>query len=78
MALTRRGAAFRELAEAVDRGLRDHEIDLSPGEVDRILNAHVERVAQFMGIQPRQALIYAPSDLPEQVVATIASTLGHH
>jgi len=64
MALTRRTARFGEIATAADAELERRGARVPAADVDRALNARVERSAALLGIEPRAALRYAPPELP--------------
>jgi len=72
MALTRCTPRFAELATVVEAELAYLGMPISPGLVDAALNAQVEHVARCIGVEPCQALGYAP----DEVGALIATTLA--
>lgn len=75
MAVTRRTADFVHVAEQVDQLLSTHQLDVPAHVVDGELNRRLEVVAQLLGTSPRDALIYAPPDPPQQVAADIGEAI---
>lgn len=75
MAVTRRTADFAHVAEQVDQLLLTHQLDVPAHIVDGELNRRLEVVAQLLGTSPRAALVYAPTDLPQQVAADIVEAI---
>ena len=78
VSLTRRTPRFRELAVAADAILRAAGLQVPSSRVDRTLNAHVDVVAQVLGVTPRSALVHAPDSLASTVASelTVAPDAG--
>lgn len=75
MAITRRIARFRELAQRTDTLCTAEGLDVPAGLVDRLLNHHIETTALLLRISPRAALIYTPNDLPDTLTVALTAAL---
>lgn len=69
--LTRKTAAFADLAVAIEADLARRRIDIGADLVDQILRNRIDSVAVVMRVTPRTALGYAPEDLPRIIGDTV-------
>lgn len=76
MPLTRRTPRFAELAAATDDLLGAAGLQVTSAAVDLLLNAHVDAVAQVLGVSPRSALVHAPDSLPRTVLTEVIAASG--
>lgn len=75
MAVTRRSADFARVAERVDQELIAHGLAVPGHVVDAELNRRISAVGQLMGTTPRAVLVYAPTDLAQQVAEDIVEAI---
>lgn len=73
MAITRRTAAFRVLAESLDSCLDIADRPAEPAEVDHVLNLFLEERGRQMGIKPRSVLVYLSPEISLGMAQDIAT-----
>ncbi len=72
MPMTRRTAAFAEIAVAIEARVAEFKVEgVKSAVIDAALNQHFETVGSLMGISARAAMWYAPEDLPASMAETI-------
>lgn len=74
--LTRRTQRFRAMAERSEELLTEQGVAVPAAIVDRVLNHRNAAVAVLMGISARQAIWYAPDDVPERVADEIIEAIA--
>lgn len=75
MAITRRTERFARIAAQIDAECARLGVQVTPAQVDAVLNDRIAVVAAGMRIAERAAFVYCPDDIAPSVAAQIAKAL---